>query len=63
MTQSNLGAAWWSLPTGDRGENLGRAIACYEKALEVYTRAAFPHYHEIAAKNLRIAQEALAAGG
>jgi len=41
-TQHNLGTAWGVLPTGDRGENLRRAIACCEAALEVYTRAAHP---------------------
>ena len=35
MTQNNLGVAWADLPTGDRGENLGKAIACYTAALEV----------------------------
>lgn len=39
-TQGNLGVAWENLPTGDRAANLGKAIACYELALEVYTRAA-----------------------
>ncbi len=41
-TQNNLGNAWQELPTGEKAENLGRAIACYERALEVYTRAAHP---------------------
>jgi hypothetical protein len=30
------------LPIGNRGENLGRAIACYEAALRVYAKADFP---------------------
>ena len=42
MTQNNLGNAYSDLPTGDRGENLRRAIACYEAALRVYTEADFP---------------------
>ena len=32
MTQNNLGNAYLNLPTGDRGENLNKAIACYEAA-------------------------------
>ena len=32
MTQNNLGVAYRDLPTGDRGDNLRRAIACYEAA-------------------------------
>ena len=33
MTQNNLGMAYSQLPTGDRGENLRRAVACYDLAL------------------------------
>jgi len=40
--QNNLGNAYADLPTGDRGANLGRAIACYEQALKVYTAEAAP---------------------
>src|SRR5262249_60474999 len=32
------------LPTGDRGDNLQPAIACYEAALRVRTEADFPQY-------------------
>lgn len=42
MTQNNLGVAWANLPTGDRPSNLRKAIACFEPALEVRTRAAHP---------------------
>ena len=42
MTQNNLGTAYRNLPTGDRGANLGRAIACYTEALTVYTPQAAP---------------------
>ena len=42
MTQNNLGTAYSDLPTGDRGENLRRAIDCYEAALRVYTESDFP---------------------
>ncbi|MEM7813268.1 MAG: tetratricopeptide repeat protein, partial [Planctomycetota bacterium] len=41
-TQNNLGLAWRNIPTGDRGANLDKAIAAFESALEVYTRAAHP---------------------
>jgi tetratricopeptide (TPR) repeat protein len=37
-----LGNVLFDLPVGDRGENLRRAIACYEAALRVYTEADFP---------------------
>jgi hypothetical protein len=43
MTQHNLGNAYSELPTGDRSENLRRAIACYENALRVYTETEFPY--------------------
>jgi predicted ATPase len=33
---NNLGNAYCNLPTGDRGENLTRAIACYKAALRGY---------------------------
>jgi tetratricopeptide (TPR) repeat protein len=35
MTQNNLGNAYSQLPTGDRAENVRRAIACYEEALRI----------------------------
>jgi class 3 adenylate cyclase/predicted ATPase len=41
-TQNNLGAAYGDLPTGDRGANVAKAIACYEAALRVSTEQAFP---------------------
>jgi tetratricopeptide (TPR) repeat protein len=39
---NNLGNAYIDLPTGDRGENLERAIASYGAALRVYTERDFP---------------------
>jgi len=36
-TQNSVGNAYVNLPTGDRGENVAKAIACYEAALRVYT--------------------------
>src|SRR5947208_615630 len=41
MTQNNLGAAYSDFPTGDRAENLKRAIACYEAGLQVCTPETF----------------------
>ncbi len=58
--QNNLGIAYSDLPTGDRGENLKRAIGCYEAALTVYTEEAYPREHEFVTGNLRLAEEALA---
>jgi predicted ATPase/class 3 adenylate cyclase len=40
--ENNLGIAYGELPTGDRGENLQRAIACFETALQVWTERDFP---------------------
>ncbi len=40
--QNNLGLAYNSLPGGDRQANLEKAINCYQQALQVYTRDAFP---------------------
>ena len=37
MTKNNLGSAYGQLPTGDRGENVTRAIECFEETLRVYT--------------------------
>jgi hypothetical protein len=59
MTQNNLGAAYAELPTGDREQNLQKAIACYEAALSVYTKDDFPHYHAPTVQNLQIARDAL----
>jgi hypothetical protein len=42
MTQNNLANAYSDRIREDRAENIEKAIACYDLALEVYTRAAFP---------------------
>jgi tetratricopeptide (TPR) repeat protein len=42
MTQNNKGIAFKKLPDGDRGAQLREAIACYDAALTVRTRDAFP---------------------
>ena len=40
---NNLGIAYSDLPTGDRGENLKKAIESYNEALKFYTIDAFPY--------------------
>ncbi len=52
MTQGNLGNAYASLPVGDRGENLAKAIACYEATLRVYTERDFPVAWALTQNNL-----------
>ena len=42
MTQNNLGTAYSDLPTGDRGENLKKAIESFQNALRIYSETAFP---------------------
>ena len=54
-TQNNLGLAWLNMPTGDKAENLGKAIACYEAALTVYTKAADPTNWAMTQNNLGVA--------
>ena len=52
--QNNLGAAYAALPTGDRGANLARAIACYEAALRFYTPEAAPLDYAMTQNNLGV---------
>jgi tetratricopeptide (TPR) repeat protein len=40
--QVNLGTAWDALPTGDKSQNVKKAIAAYEAALDVYTKELYP---------------------
>ena len=47
-----LGTAYADLPTGDRGENLERAIGCYGEALRVYTPEAAPLDYAMTQNNL-----------
>ncbi|NEO91021.1 MAG: CHAT domain-containing protein, partial [Moorea sp. SIO3G5] len=42
QTQNNLGLAYSDRITGQKAQNLEDAIACYQSALEVRTREAFP---------------------
>ncbi len=39
---NSIGIAWSDLPTGDRAENVEKAIRHYELALEVWTHEAYP---------------------
>jgi hypothetical protein len=53
--QNNLGNAWWNLPTGDKAENLTKAIAAYEKVLTVRTKEAYPAEWATTQNNLGVA--------
>jgi class 3 adenylate cyclase/predicted ATPase len=61
-TQNNLGNAYSTLPTGDRGENLTKAIACYEAARRVYTEHDFPWHWAMTQNNLGLVYSNLPAG-
>ncbi len=49
---NNLGLAYAALPGGDRGENLARAIACYQEALRFWTPEAAPLQYAMTQNNL-----------
>ncbi|HOT92163.1 MAG TPA: tetratricopeptide repeat protein, partial [Anaerolineae bacterium] len=49
-------------PTGDRGANLARAIACYEEALRYYTPEAAPLAYAMTQNNLGLAYADLPTG-
>ena len=53
QTQNNLGLAYVHRIRGEWAENLERAIECFNYALTVLTAEAFPHDHEIVARNLK----------
>lgn len=61
-SQNNLGAAYRNLPTGDRGENLKKAIVCYEAALRVHTERDFPVEWAMTQNNLGIVYQNLPTG-
>jgi hypothetical protein len=52
LTQSNLGAAYAELPTGDRTANLQQAIACFTEALRFRTPDAAPMEYAWTQRNL-----------
>ena len=60
--QNNLGNAYFFLPTGDRAENLNKAIACYREALRVYTPEAAPLDYAMTQNNLGTAYSDLPTG-
>jgi tetratricopeptide (TPR) repeat protein len=62
MTQNNLGNAYSDLPIGDRAANLQQAIACYQAALQVRTREAFPADWAATQNNLGLAYANLSRG-
>ena len=53
--QHNMGGAWLYMPTGDKTENLRKAIARFEAALTVYTKSADPAHWAGAQNNLGMA--------
>jgi len=52
VLQFELGAAYANLPIGDLIENLERARACYENALQVYTLESVPFEYAVTCVNL-----------
>ena len=60
--QYHLGLAYWGLPSGDRAANLQHAITCYEAALRVFTREAFPSDWAMTQQNLGVAYSELSTG-
>jgi predicted ATPase/class 3 adenylate cyclase len=61
-SDNNLGVAYAELPTGDRNDNLRRAIACYEAALQVWTEHDFPLEWAFTQNNLGAAHAKLPTG-
>ncbi|MBZ0281308.1 MAG: TIR domain-containing protein [Anaerolineae bacterium] len=59
--QNSLGSDYESLPIGNRRENLRRAIACYQSALEYNTPSAAPLDYAGTQNNLGVAYKGLAA--
>ena len=55
MTQNNLANAYCNRIREDKAENIEKAIACYELALLVYTRADFPQNWAMTQNNLAAA--------
>jgi tetratricopeptide (TPR) repeat protein len=60
--QNILGNAYTNLPGGDRQANLERAITCFEAALQVCTREAFPFEWAMTQNNMGIAYARLPGG-
>jgi class 3 adenylate cyclase/predicted ATPase len=51
-SQNSLGIAYADLPTGDRAENIAKAIARYQAALRVWTERDFPEAWALTQNNL-----------
>jgi predicted ATPase len=62
VCDNNLGNAYRNLPSGDRGDNLKRAIACYETALRVRTERDFPQNWATTQNNLATTYSDLPSG-
>lgn len=60
--QNNLGAAYSSLPTGDRDNNLTKTIACYQAALRVRSERDYPEWYADTEYNLGVVYEELSSG-
>jgi tetratricopeptide (TPR) repeat protein len=60
--QNSLGMALSNMPTGDKAENLRKAIDRYEAALTVYTKIADPSDWAMAQNNLGVAWSDLPTG-
>ncbi|NEQ86305.1 MAG: CHAT domain-containing protein, partial [Moorea sp. SIO2I5] len=56
-TQTNLGNAYLNRIIGQKAQNLEQAIACFQLALEVHTRDAFPEDHADTLYGLGIAYQ------
>jgi CHAT domain-containing protein/tetratricopeptide (TPR) repeat protein len=60
--QTNLGLAYSELPTGDRTDNLKKAMACYQEALRIWTPETEPLKYARAQTNLGNAYNELPTG-
>jgi tetratricopeptide (TPR) repeat protein len=56
--QNNLGNAYRTLPGGDRAENLSRAIACFEAALQILQQV-HEYYASVVTKNIEVVRNEL----
>ncbi len=63
MAQNNLGIVYRNLPLGDRGENLTKAIACYEATLRVRREDTLPQEWAATLANMGIVLEIIGANG
>jgi tetratricopeptide (TPR) repeat protein len=61
-THNNLGVAWAHMPTGNRSENLHKAIAAFEAALTVRTKEAHPADWAMTQNNLGNAWRSMPTG-